>query len=207
MNKTFKLTCTAMLCALAVLANLYTIPLTANFSRVISFTTLVTFVAGIYFGPICGMTVGFVGDVVAHFIQPMGGMSYNWFIGLSCLLTGLFAGLAFKYGKKNRLVTLVVALVTCFVVCTSLLNNFGLWLQIVVGVKPSPSGLFVFFATDPTTIRKTFWVFMWARTPVAALNCAINGVLVATLLQTKVVDKLLRHFDTTPQQQPTQTEE
>ena len=190
MNKTLKLTSVAMLTALAVLANLFTIPLTPNFSRVISFTIVVTFVAGIYLGPISGLTVGFLGDLIAHFINPMGGMGYNWFIGLSCALTGLIAGLVFKL-KLHRLIKLVIALVLSFVICTTLLNNFGLWLQIIVGVKPSPSGLIQFFTMDKTDIRKTFWAFTTARTPVALLNVAINGVILAVITQSKILDKLI----------------
>lgn len=190
MNKTLKLTSVAMLTALAVLANMFTIPLTPNFSRVISFTIVVTFVAGIYLGPISGMTVGFLGDLIAHFINPMGGMGYNWFIGLSCALTGLIAGLVFKL-KLHRLIKLVIALVLSFVICTTLLNNFGLWLQIIVGVKPSPSGLIQFFTMDKTDIRKTFWAFTTARTPVALLNVAINGVILSVITQSKILDKLI----------------
>lgn len=190
MNKTLKLTSVAMLTALAVLANLFTIPLTPNFSRVISFTIVVTFVAGIYLGPISGLTVGFLGDLIAHFINPMGGMGYNWFIGLSCALTGLVAGLVFKL-KLHRLIKLVIALVLSFVICTTLLNNFGLWLQIIVGVKPSPSGLIQFFTMDKTDIRKTFLAFTTARTPVALLNVAINGVILAVITQSKILDKLI----------------
>ena len=190
MNKTLKLTSVAMLTALAVLANMFTIPLTPNFSRVISFTIVVTFVAGIYLGPISGLTVGFLGDLIAHFINPMGGMGYNWFIGLSCALTGLIAGLVFKL-KLHRLIKLVIALVLSFMICTTLLNNFGLWLQIIVGVKPSPSGLIQFFTMDKTDIRKTFWAFTTARTPVALLNVAINGVILAVITQSKILDKLI----------------
>lgn len=190
MNKTLKLTSVAMLTAFAVLANMFTIPLTPNFSRVISFTIVVSFIAGIYLGPVSGLTVGFLGDLIAHFINPMGGMGYNWFIGLSCALTGLVAGLVFKL-KLHRLIKLVIALVLSFVICTTLLNNFGLWLQIIVGVKPSPSGLFQFFTMDKTDIRKTFWAFTTARTPVALLNVAINGVILAVITQSKILDKLI----------------
>ena len=190
MNKTLKLTSVAMLTALAVLANMFTIPLTPNFSRVISFTIVVSFIAGIYLGPVSGLTVGFLGDLIAHFINPMGGMGYNWFIGLSCALTGLVAGLVFKL-KLHRLIKLVIALVLSFVICTTLLNNFGLWLQIIVGVKPSPSGLIQFFTMDKTDIRKTFWAFTTARTPVALLNVAINGVILAVITQSKILDKLI----------------
>ncbi len=214
MNKTLKLTSVAMLTALAVLANLFTIPLTPNFSRVISFTIVVTFVAGIYLGPISGLTVGFLGDLLAHLIHPMGGMGYNWFIGLSCALTGLIAGLIFKM-KFNNLLKLSIALVLSFVLCTTLINNFGLWLQIIVGVKPSPSGLFQFFTMDKTEIRKTFWAFTAARTPVALLNVAINGVILGIITQSKILDKLIKklsaenkseeleHVDTT---MPTETD-
>lgn len=190
MNKTLKLTSVAMLTALAVLTNMFTIPLTPNFSRVISFTIVVSFIAGIYLGPVSGLTVGFLGDLIAHFINPMGGMGYNWFIGLSCALTGLVAGLVFKL-KLHRLIKLVIALVLSFVICTTLLNNFGLWLQIIVGVKPSPSGLIQFFTMDKTDIRKTFWAFTTARTPVALLNVAINGVILAVITQSKILDKLI----------------
>lgn len=190
MNKTLKLTSVAMLTALAVLANMFTIPLTPNFSRVISFTIVLSFIAGIYLGPVSGLTVGFLGDLIAHFINPMGGMGYNWFIGLSCALTGLIAGLVFKL-KLHRLIKLVIALVLSFVISTTLLNNFGLWLQIIVGVKPSPSGLIQFFTMDKTDIRKTFWAFTTARTPVALLNVAINGVILAVITQSKILDKLI----------------
>lgn len=190
MNKTLKLTSVAMLTALAVLANMFTIPLTPNFSRVISFTIVVSFIAGIYLGPVSGLTVGLLGDLIAHFINPMGGMGYNWFIGLSCALTGLIAGLVFKL-KLHCLIKLVIALVLSFVICTTLLNNFGLWLQIIVGVKPSPSGLIQFFTMDKTDIRKTFWAFTTARTPVALLNVAINGVILAVITQSKILDKLI----------------
>ena len=214
MNKTLKLTSVAMLTALAVLANLFTIPLTPNFSRVISFTIVVTFVAGIYLGPISGLTVGFLGDLLAHLIHPMGGMGYNWFIVLSCALTGLIAGLIFKM-KFNNLLKLSIALVLSFVLCTTLINNFGLWLQIIVGVKPSPNGLFQFFTMDKTEIRKTFWAFTAARTPVALLNVAINGVILGIITQSKILDKLIKklsaenkseeleHVDTT---MPTETD-
>ena len=128
MNKTLVITCTAMLCALSVVANMFTIPLVPNFSKVISFTIFVTVLAGVYLGPWCGAAVGFLGDLIAHFANPIGGMGYNWFIGLSCALTGLIAGYIFRL-KLHRLVKLAITLALCFLVCTSVLNNFGLWMQ------------------------------------------------------------------------------
>ncbi len=198
MNKTLVITCTAMLCALSVVANMLTIPLVPNGSKVISFTIFVTVLAGVYLGPWCGAAVGFLGDLIAHFVNPINGMGYNWFIGLSCALTGLIAGYIFRL-KLHRLVKLVITLVLCFLVCTSLLNNFGLWMQVIVGLRPSPSGFIMLFTTDLSQIKKTFWVYALGRTPIALLNTAINGVLLATILQTKIIDKLFNHFNQKPE--------
>lgn len=197
MNKTLVITCTAMLCALSVVANMLTIPLVPNGSKVISFTIFVTVLAGVYLGPWCGAAVGFLGDLIAHFVNPINGMGYNWFIGLSCALTGLIAGYIFRL-KLHRLVKLVITLALCFLVCSSILNNFGLWMQVIVGLRPSPSGFIMLFTTDLSQVKKTFWVYALGRTPIALLNTAINGVLLATILQTKIIDKLFNHFNPKP---------
>ena len=47
-------------------------------------------------------------------------------------------------------------------------------------------------------IKKTFWVYALGRTPVALLNTTINGVLLAAILQTKIIDKLFNHFKQKP---------
>lgn len=197
MNKTLVITCTAMLCALSVVANMLTIPLVPNGSKVISFTIFVTVLAGVYLGPWCGAAVGVLGDLIAHFVNPINGMGYNWFIGLSCALTGIIAGYIFRL-KLHRLVKLVITLALCFLVCSSILNNFGLWMQVIVGLRPSPSGFIMLFTTDLSQVKKTFWVYALGRTPIALLNTAINGVLLATILQTKIIDKLFNHFDPKP---------
>ena len=54
------------------------------------------------------------------------------------------------------------------------------------------------FTTDLSQIKKTFWVYALGRTPVALLNTAINGVLLAAILQTKIIDKLFNHFKQKP---------
>lgn len=77
------------------------------------------------------------------------------------------------------------------VVCTCALNTFGLWLQIIVGVEAGPVGLVQFITMDKTGIEKSFWVYLAGRIPVQLLNWAVNAVLIATLLQTKALDKLL----------------
>lgn len=185
MNKTFKLTCTAMLTALSVVANIFTVPIGQN--NVVSFTFVMCFVAGVYLGVVPAIVVGYVGDLLAHFIHPIG--AYNWFIALSSLLLGVICALTYKI-KCHKLLKLLLATLICFVVCTCFLNTFGLWLQYIVGVDPGPIGLIQFFQMDKSGIKKSFWVYLIARAPYQLINTVVNAVIVGTLQQTKALDKL-----------------
>ena len=185
MNRTFKLTCTAMLTALSVVANASTIPIGQN--NVISFTFVACFVAGVYLGIVPAMVVGYVGDLIAHFIHPLG--AYNWFIALSSLLFGVICALCYKL-KWHKLLRLLLATVACYVVCTCFLNTFGLWLQYVVSVDPGPVGLYEFFTMDQSGIKKSFWVYLAARASYQLINTVVNAVIVGVLQQTKALDIL-----------------
>ena len=143
MNKTYKLALTGMLTALSIAANMLTIPLTP--SNGISFTIVIAFIAGIYLGAIPAVAVGYLGDLIGHFIFPMG--AYNWFMGLSCALCGLIPALIYKL-PLNRLLKLVISLVIYLAVCSLCLTTLGFWLQFIVGVDPSPIGLWQYFTMD-----------------------------------------------------------
>ncbi len=186
MNKTYKLALTAMLTALSIVANFLTIPITP--SNAVSFTIFFAFIAGIYLGPLPAVAVGFLGDLIGHFIHPFG--AYNWFMGLSYMLMGLIPALIYKT-KLNRIVKLILSLTTFLIVCSLGLNTFGLWLQVIVGVDPSPIGLWQFFTMDKGGIRKSFWVYLIGRMPYLFLNLAANGILVGIVQQSKIIDKLL----------------
>lgn len=187
MNKTYKLALTAMLTALSVVANFLTIPITTT--NAISFTILFAFIAGIYLGALPAMAVGFLGDLIGHFIRPLG--AYNWFMGLSYLLMGLIPALIYKL-KINKTLKLIISLAIFLVVCSCGLNSFGLWLQFIVGVDPSPIGLWQFFTMDKGGIKKSFWLYLAvSRMPYLLLNMAANGVLLGIIQQTKLLDRLL----------------
>ena len=190
MNKTVKLTFTAMFTALAIAANSFTIPLTPSNS--VSFTIAISFIAGIYLGPISGLTVGYLGDLIGAIFHPMG--PYNWFMALSCALTGFICALVYKL-KLHKLLKLAIAMVIYLIVCSIALNTFGLWLQIIVGVDPSPIGLLQFFGMDKGGIRKSFWVYLAGRLPFMLINWAVNGAVVAILQQSKALDKMFAQIN------------
>ena len=186
MNKTYKLVCIAMLTALSIVANLLTIPLLGTNSM--SFTIAVCFFTGIYFGVLPAAVVGFVGDLIAHFILPMG--VYNWFIAIATTLLGVICALIFKL-RLPKLLKLGIAAVICYVVCLLGLNTFGLWLYYCANVPPTPSGLIKFFTMDKSGITKGFWVYLAGRAPWSAINIAVNGIIVAGLVQSGVIEKLI----------------
>lgn len=186
MNKTYKLVCIAMLTALSIVANLVTIPLLGTNSM--SFTVAVCFFAGIYFGVLPAAAVGFVGDLIAHFILPMG--AYNWFIALSTTLFGVICALVYKL-KLPKLLNLAIAAAICYVVCLCGLNTFGLWLYYCAKVPPTPSGLVQFFTMDKSTISKGFFAYLAARAPWSAINIVVNAVVVAGLVQSGLIEKLM----------------
>ena len=189
MNKTLKLAFTALLTALSIVANIFTIPLTPSNS--VSFTIAISFIAGIYLGPVSAVAVGYLGDLIGTFIHPMG--PYNWFMALSYALTGLICALVYRL-KLHRLIKLAISMVIYLIVCSISLNTFGLWLQIIVGVDPSPIGLWQFFSMDKGGIRKSFWVYLAGRLPFMLINWAVNGIVVAIIQQSKALDKLFAQF-------------
>ena len=186
MNKTYKLVSLSMLTALSIVANLLTIPLFGTNSM--SFTIAVCFFVGIYFGALPAAVVGFTGDLIAHFIFPMG--AYNWFIALSTTLFGVICALVYKL-RLPRLVNLAIAAVICYVVCLLGLNTFGLWLYYCAKVPPTPSGLIQFFTMDKSGITKGFWVYLAGRAPWSAINVVLNAVVVGGLVQSGAIDKLI----------------
>lgn len=172
LNKTLKLTYIAVLSALCIIPNVFSIQLSG--SNYLSFTYIPTFLAGIYFGPIAGGAVGLIGDIVGFLIRPTG-PSYNPIIALSSTMLGVIPGLVWMATKRTRLhpnVKLVISLVVTSIVITSGLNTFATWL---------------FYSTQ----SKTFWAYLLTRLPFQLIMVVVNGVILAILLSTKVMDRLL----------------
>ena len=187
MNRTLKLTSIAMLTAMSIVTNLFTITLSGT--NAMSFTIAICFFTGIYFGPLAAATVGFAGDLIAHFIPigPTG--AYNVFIALSTTLFGVICALVYKI-KLPKLVKWIVAAVICYVVCLCGLNTLGLWMTFKAKVPPTISGLITLLTMDKTQIDTSFWAYLGSRALWSAINIVINVVVVALLQQSRVIEKI-----------------
>ena len=190
MNKTFKLTSIAMLTALSIVANMFTVPLSGSNSM--SFTIAICFFTGIYFGALPAALVGFVGDLIAHFILPQG--AYNVFLALSTTLFGVICALVYKI-RLPKPVKLIVAAVISYVVCLCGLNTLGLWMVYKAKVPPTVSGL-IALLSKKGQIDTSFWVYLGARAPWSAINIVINAVIIALLQQSGIIEKLMTKFGT-----------
>lgn len=186
MNKTFKLTSIAMLTALSIVTNLFTVPLSGSNSM--SFTIAICFFTGIYFGILPAALVGFMGDLIAHLILPQG--PYNVFLALSTTLFGVICALVYKI-RLPKPVKLIVAAVICYVVCLCGFNTLGLWMYYKANVPPTISGLITLLSMDKSQIDTSFWVYLGARAPWSAINIVINVVIVLGLQQSGIIEKLM----------------
>ncbi len=89
----------ALLVALGVIANTFTIYFNFAGSNALAFTYTVCFIAGAFFGPFAGFIVGACGDVIGWLINPAGG-AFNPLLTLTSGLLGLIPGLVFFIAKK-----------------------------------------------------------------------------------------------------------
>ena len=202
MNKTFKLTIIAMLTALSIVTNMFTIPLSGSNSM--SFTIAICFFTGIYFGALPAALVGFLGDLIAHFIFPQG--AYNVFLALSTTLFGVICALVYKI-RLPKAVNLTIAVVICFVVCLCGLNTFGLWMVFKAKVPPTISGLITLVSMDKTQIDTSFWLYLAGRAPWSALNIVINAVIIFGLQQSGVIEKLMARVSNRKTEQVTEQQD
>ena len=168
MNKTLKITLTAVFTALCVVSNIFTITLNASATQVFSFVYFLCFIAGIYLGPVSGACVGFLGDLIGHLIHPLG--AYNPIIGLSCLLIGVIPAILWKLPFKTW-AKLALSFVICLVVCTAFLNCLGIYLFI--------------------NSSKGFFAFVLGRMIFQGPVALANVILVFLLVKSKLIDKLI----------------
>ncbi len=179
LNKTHKITYTAILSALSVIANIFSIQMLGT-SNYLSFAYIPTFVAGIYFGIWVGGAVGLVGDILGCLILPQG--AWNPIITIASMLLGVIPAVVWKLTKHAQLKTvfkLILSLTATCIVCTSGLNTLGLWLMYGNG--------------------KAYIVYLLARLPFQLIMVAVNGIILYALLSSNVLNKLQPHHTTTTQ--------
>lgn len=123
LSKTQSFVYVAVLTAVCVVANVLQIPI---YFVQISLVATVCFIAGVLLGPVKGFVVGFVGDLIAGIIAPMG--VYSPVIGVSTGLLGFIPGFIFAFFKGKDWVRAIISFIITFLICSVVLNTLGLCL-------------------------------------------------------------------------------
>lgn len=159
------LTTCALMVALAAILGIFKIPI--NQFVEIRFGSFPIAVTGAFFGPIPGMIVGALADIVQFFVKPTG----PYFPGftISSAVGGLIYGLILhKKSDKVSIPGIIISQVLYTVVVGLLINTFNLC--ILFG-KFADQGISVYFA------------YMLTRLPKEAIMCPINCILLFLVLK------------------------
>ena len=162
-----------VLAALCIVTNTFAIetPLVS-----ITFTYLICFMAGHFFGPLVGFTVGTIGDVVGCFAR---GYAPNPLIWVGSMMIGLLPGIVqFLFRllpqKKTallRALSIVVSYILVYVLITVFWNTYALWES--------------YFKT-----KQSYWAFLSVRIPTQTLVWGIN--LAITFAIYPIITRALR---------------
>lgn len=125
LSNTQRLVYTAVFSALSFVANYFTVKV--GDALQISFVSAAAFLGGYLLGGGLGFAAAFIGDLICGIVAPFG--AYNPIIGIGSGLWGLIPGVIFDYFRGNIYVKISVSFAISFVVCSFLVNTWGLSLM------------------------------------------------------------------------------
>ena len=167
MKTTKQIALAGLFTSLLVIANTFTIQIIPPYF-VMSLVLTISFIVGLFLGPIKSFIVCILADLIGCLIHPLG--PYNVLVGLSSGMIGLIFGFIKKIEKPNVL-TVINLYILVTLICTCFLNTMGLWLMYAVG-------------------KKTFFVYLSTRLPwqliTSVINCSLSMILFKIVSKTKI---------------------
>lgn len=158
---------TSVLCALSVVLNMVTINTGVKYLA-FSFIYIPSFIAGYKLKPLDAFLVGFLGDLIAGFIRPLG--AYLPLIGLASGLLGFIPALIFKFSRLNKVANTIISFILMLIICTSGINTLALYLAYSKG--------------------STFWAYLSLRLPFQVFVNILNLIIVLSLIP--IIDKYVK---------------
>ena len=166
MKTTKQIALAGLFTSLLVMANTFTIQIIPPYF-VMSLVLTISFIVGLFLGPVNSFIVCILADLIGCLIHPLG--PYNILVGLSSGMIGLIFGFIKKIEKPNVL-TVINLYILVTLICTCFLNTMGLWLMYAVG-------------------KKTFFVYLSTRLPwqliTSGINCSLSMILFKIISKTK----------------------
>lgn len=147
----------AILVAINIVLNIVGVTL-PGYSTKLSFTYIPCFVAGIFMGPLAGLLVGLLGDILGLLISSEG-LAWMPLITVASGLMGLIPGLICRYLKLNIFIKIALSLAVVFVVCSVFINTYALFVLYGKGLP--------------------FWAYLTIkRLPIQSIIFTVNAVAV-----------------------------
>ncbi len=168
LTRTQKLAYTAVLTAMAVVANLPIFTIKVGDILQVSFVATVGFLAGYLLGAGLGFTVAFIGDLLCAIIAPQG--AYSPIINLGTALWGFISGVMFTCFKGNEIVKTIICFVLGFFLNSFVVNTWGLALMYGMNFNE-------------------LLIVLPLKFVVVAINCAFTIALVQVLVRVLPKDK------------------
>ena len=166
MKTTKQIALAGLFTSLLVMVHTFTIQIIPPYF-VMSLVLTISFIVGLFLGPINSFIVCILADLIGCLIHPLG--PYNVLVGLSSGMIGLIFGFIKKIEKPNML-TVINLYILVTLICTCFLNTMGLWLMYAVG-------------------KKTFFVYLSTRLPwqliTSGINCSLSMILFKIISKTK----------------------
>lgn len=174
MRKTFTLRNTllmAMLIAISIILSRFLgFYLDPNSLR-ISFESIPILLAGVWMGPVAGMLVGAIADILGSFLS---GVAFTPFLTIGPILTGFLAGIMSRYiFKKSNTISLSISCITAEFISSMLITTYILMML----------------------YGGTYWALFITRLPFKLITITVNTVAVNALnrlLYNKIVKKYLK---------------
>lgn len=170
MKTTKQIALAGLFTALLVIANIFTIQIIPPYF-VMSLVLTISFIVGLFLGPINSFIVCILADLIGCLINPLG--PYNVLVGLSSGMIGFIFGFIRKIKKPNVL-TIINLYILVTLVCTSFLNTMRLWLMYTVG-------------------KRTFFAYLTMRLPWQLVTSTLNCLL--SIIACKIVDRNILKFN------------
>lgn len=168
----------AVLVALSVIANTFTVYFNFAGSNALSFSYTVCFIGGAFFGPFAGFLIGACGDLIGWLINPAGG-AFNPLITVTSGLLGMIPGLVFLIAEKvckekskfDKLLPVwtVLSFLFTWLICTNL-NTVIFFYSYIYGKSMKYTALGAYYI-----YRIPFQTLFWA------INLVLSFLLVYSL--------------------------
>lgn len=194
-NMTYKIVLTAVMLAIGMILNAMTSIMPRPFGGIIGRFSLVyayCLISGIILGPVRGGACAALADLLMALISPESGMPWMPLISLSNLFMAFIPGLIYWLSGKKLNLTIILASVISFIVCTLGFSAWGETILFNLGYIQYYSQTAILVATG----MPVYWAMVAVKVIRQPFWIALNMILAKIVLKVPAVQKRILDIST-----------